>query len=136
MVGYAEIIRYQPLPETHSYRQWGGGLCDQPTDPAFGLRTIGWWGMTETISHPIVGDLHVPARSMSMGGPAPAYGGKVGGARAGAGGPRGKGPEVRVSSTASSPQKLGESCDAEDVQGSGGVTLAVQARVGDVGRPQ
>ncbi len=64
----------QPAPETHSFRFWGNGLCDLPTDAQFKVRTLGWWGMTETITHGIVGSPHHPDRPMSMGRPAPEYG--------------------------------------------------------------
>jgi carnitine-CoA ligase len=62
-----------PKPEKHFYRLWGNAVCDPPTDPHFGVRTIGWWGMTETITHGIVGDVHRPNRSMTMGRVAPEY---------------------------------------------------------------
>jgi crotonobetaine/carnitine-CoA ligase len=40
----------------------------------FGVKTIGWWGMTETITHGTIGSVHLPNRPMSMGRPAPEYG--------------------------------------------------------------
>jgi len=63
----------QPLPERHSYRHFGNGVCDTPWDAHFGVKTIGWWGMTETITHGTVGDPRLPDASMSMGRPSPAY---------------------------------------------------------------
>jgi carnitine-CoA ligase len=63
----------QPIPEKHSYRRWGGPLCDPPTDASFGIRTIGWWGMTETVTHGIVGSTHHADASMSMGRAASEY---------------------------------------------------------------
>ena len=51
----------------HSYRLWGSGVCDPPTDPHFRVRTIGWWGMTETITHGTVGHVDKPNVAMSMG---------------------------------------------------------------------
>jgi crotonobetaine/carnitine-CoA ligase len=62
-----------PPPEGSSYRMFGGPVCDMPHDTLYGTKTIGWWGMTETISHPIVGDPYVPNRPMSMGRPASEY---------------------------------------------------------------
>ena len=44
------------------------------SDPHFRVQTIGWWGMTETISHGIVSCRHVPSPSLSIGRPAPEYG--------------------------------------------------------------
>lgn len=61
-------------PSSHHYRLWGSAVCAPPTDAHFGVRTIGWWGMTETISHGIVGDVHLPNTSLSCGRPAPEYG--------------------------------------------------------------
>lgn len=62
-------------PGGHSYRMFGTGMCDMPWPGSLeGIKTIGWWGMTETISTPIVGDPFLPNRPMSMGRPAPDYG--------------------------------------------------------------
>ncbi len=62
----------QPVPE-HHYRCWGGAVAAPPFDPHFGVRSIGWWGMTETITHGIVTDPFNPSVSMSIGKPSPAY---------------------------------------------------------------
>ena len=61
-------------PEGHRYRLFGAGACDLPFDEALGAKTIGWWGMTETLGSAIVGDPYVPNRPLSMGRPAPEYG--------------------------------------------------------------
>jgi carnitine-CoA ligase len=61
-------------PPQHTYRLFGAGLCDTPLDARYGVKTLGWWGMTETVSHGIVGSAHVPDRPFSMGRPAPEYG--------------------------------------------------------------
>lgn len=63
----------QPKPERHSYRHWGNGVCSPPTDALFGVKTVGWWGMTETMTHGTVGSVHQPDAPMSMGRPAPGY---------------------------------------------------------------
>ncbi len=62
------------IPAGHSYRLFGCGVCDMPFDGAYGVKTIGWWGMTETVSHPIVGNPYTPDRPISMGRAAPEYG--------------------------------------------------------------
>lgn len=67
-------LMQQPVPDTHHFRFWGNGVCDLPTDAHFKVRTLGWWGMTETVTHGIVGSPHHPDRPMSMGRPAPEYG--------------------------------------------------------------
>ena len=57
----------------HQYRLWGAAANDLPTDPHFRVKTMGWWGMTETITHGIVTDLHLPSPSLAIGRPAPEY---------------------------------------------------------------
>jgi crotonobetaine/carnitine-CoA ligase len=68
-----KALAAQPRPVEHSYRHWGNGVCEPPTDLLFGVKTIGWWGMTETVAHGIVGSPHRKDASMSMGRPAPGY---------------------------------------------------------------
>ncbi|WP_420559871.1 AMP-binding protein [Tepidicaulis sp.] len=63
----------QKVPANHSYRLWGNGVAAPPTDDHFGVKTMGWWGMTETITHGIVSDPHFDAPSMVIGKPSPAY---------------------------------------------------------------
>ncbi|MEX0839693.1 MAG: AMP-binding protein [Parvibaculum sp.] len=63
----------QEKPKSHSYRLWGNGISAPPTDAHFGVKTIGWWGMTETITHGIVGDVHLPNTPMTIGKPATSY---------------------------------------------------------------
>jgi len=69
----AKALAAQPVPERHSYRFWGNGVCEPGWDRMFGVKTIGWWGMTETITHGTVGSAHQPDAPMSMGRPSPAY---------------------------------------------------------------
>lgn len=57
----------------HSYRMWGSAVCEPPTDAHFRVKTIGWWGMTETITQGIVGLPELPNAPMSCGLPAPEY---------------------------------------------------------------
>jgi crotonobetaine/carnitine-CoA ligase len=68
-----KALMEQPRPERHSYRLWGNGVCAPPTDAVFGVKTIGWWGMTETMTHGTVGLVDQPNAPMSMGRPSPAY---------------------------------------------------------------
>ncbi|MDE2562853.1 MAG: AMP-binding protein [Sphingomonadales bacterium] len=62
-----------PVPENHSYRLWGNAICAPPTDAHFRVQTIGWWGMTETITHGTVGIVGHDNAPLSMGRPAPGY---------------------------------------------------------------
>lgn len=63
----------QDVP-AHRYRLWGTGVCEPPSDARYRVKTLGWWGMTETITHGTVGLPDLPNASMSMGLPAPEYG--------------------------------------------------------------
>jgi crotonobetaine/carnitine-CoA ligase len=72
----SRAIMDQEVPP-HHYRLWGSGVCEPPTDAHFGVKTLGWWGMTETITHGTIGSVHLPNASLSMGRPAPEYGIRV-----------------------------------------------------------
>jgi carnitine-CoA ligase len=61
------------VPVQHFYRLWGMGASAQSIEDRFGLKTLGWWGMTETITHGIVGSAHLPNVSLAIGRPAPEY---------------------------------------------------------------
>jgi crotonobetaine/carnitine-CoA ligase len=62
------------MPRDHQYRLFGSGVCELPMDVGLGVKTIGWWGMTETLTQCIVGNPYGPDRPGSMGRPAPEYG--------------------------------------------------------------
>ena len=68
-----KALAEQPRPERHSYRFWGNAVCEPRWDQTFGVKTIGWWGMTETVAHGIVGSPQRKDAPMSMGRPAPGY---------------------------------------------------------------
>ncbi|MBR1236461.1 AMP-binding protein [Bradyrhizobium sp. AUGA SZCCT0182] len=61
------------IPKHHKFRLWGTAVNDPPPFAAFGVKTIGWWGMTETITHGIVGEVDQPNTPMSIGRAAPEY---------------------------------------------------------------
>jgi carnitine-CoA ligase len=61
------------IPNNHKFRLWGTAVNDPPPFAAFGIKTIGWWGMTETITHGIVGEVDQPNTPMSIGRAAPEY---------------------------------------------------------------
>jgi crotonobetaine/carnitine-CoA ligase len=48
-------------------------VSEPPAFAAFGIKTIGWWGMTETITHGIVGEVDQPNTPMSIGRAAAEY---------------------------------------------------------------
>ena len=64
-----------PSPANHTYRGWAGSAVAHATSSPAGIPITGWFGMTETISHPT----YVPPSrvhdypSGSIGSPAPEY---------------------------------------------------------------
>jgi len=68
----ALMAQDEPVPD-HQYRLWGNGAQIPEWDNYFGVKTISWWGMTETITQPIVSDPTLPSAVASMGRPSPAY---------------------------------------------------------------
>jgi carnitine-CoA ligase len=61
------------IPKNHKFRLWGTAVCEPPAFAAFGVKIIGWWGMTETITHGIVGEVDQPNTPMSIGRAAAEY---------------------------------------------------------------
>ncbi|MBZ0252097.1 MAG: AMP-binding protein, partial [Candidatus Methylomirabilis sp.] len=57
----------------HSLRLVGCGAVTPAFEERFGVRTIGWFGMTETITTPIVTSLNDPGRGGAIGFPSPGY---------------------------------------------------------------
>lgn len=66
------LLDYE-IPKQHKFRLWGTAVNDPPPFAAFGIKTIGWWGMTETITHGIVGEVDQPNTPMSIGRAAAEY---------------------------------------------------------------
>jgi crotonobetaine/carnitine-CoA ligase len=62
------------VPPGHAYRAWGNAFWSAGLEARYGLSILGWWGMTEMVTHPIVGDPGKPGRTMAIGRPAPEYG--------------------------------------------------------------
>lgn len=69
----ARAIEAMEVPAGHSYRRFGFGFSEGPWDRRLGVRTVGGWGMTETVAHAIVGDPYLPNRPLAIGRPAPEY---------------------------------------------------------------
>jgi crotonobetaine/carnitine-CoA ligase len=61
------------IPRDHSFRLWGTAVNDPPAFVVFGIKIIGWWGMTETITHGIIGEVDQPNPPMSIGRAATEY---------------------------------------------------------------
>jgi crotonobetaine/carnitine-CoA ligase len=63
-----------PQPKTHSFRFWGSSWGNDPVvEAAWGIPSLGWYGMTETVSHPIISDIAKPPPKHAVGRPAPEY---------------------------------------------------------------
>jgi crotonobetaine/carnitine-CoA ligase len=61
------------VPKQHTFRMWGTAFSEPPAFSAFGVKIIGWWGMTETITHGIIAEADQPNIPMSIGRAAPEY---------------------------------------------------------------
>ena len=62
-----------PVPE-NKIQRWGlGGIDPPPVLQKFGIPCIGWFGMTETVSLPLISTWNMPGRIGSMGQVAPGY---------------------------------------------------------------
>jgi carnitine-CoA ligase len=66
------LVSLGPPPD-HSFRLWGNGISRPPEDELLGVRTLGWYGMTETVTHCAVDDAVYPGHSGGMGRVAPEY---------------------------------------------------------------
>ena len=69
---FLKALAQNPIPK-HHFRMFGMAANETPFDQMFGVRSIGWWGMTETVSQGIVGDALLRNRPMTTGRPAPGY---------------------------------------------------------------
>ena len=67
----------QDFPKDHSFRIWGNGYSGGPEDEIFGIRTLAWYGMTETVSHAVIDEIETPGHPFGMGRPAPEFEVKV-----------------------------------------------------------
>lgn len=67
-----KALEGREVPPNH-YRFWGLSANHPEVTDHFGIRTIGWWGMTETVTQGIVTDLNHAGPRLSMGRAAPEY---------------------------------------------------------------
>jgi crotonobetaine/carnitine-CoA ligase len=70
---FLKALMQNEIPR-HHFRMFGNAVNEPPFDQVFGVRTVGWWGMTETVSQGIIGDGLLRNRPMSTGRPAAGYG--------------------------------------------------------------
>ena len=64
----------QEAPADHAYRGWGNSSTLSPSATTGGVPVLGWFGMTETVTHPVVGSLTHRDADGTMGRPALEYG--------------------------------------------------------------
>ncbi|MEW6777474.1 MAG: AMP-binding protein, partial [Bdellovibrionota bacterium] len=62
-----------PHEKNHSFRLWGGGAVATALEQKFNVRTIGWFGMTETITTPVVTSPIDPGKNRAVGFVNPGY---------------------------------------------------------------
>ena len=63
-----------PTPHDHAFRFWGAGAAlPALVDDTVGIRTMGGWGMTETVAMGIAADPQHPAPALAIGRPLPGY---------------------------------------------------------------
>ena len=70
---FCKAVMQHERPPEHHFRMLGMSANELPFDAHFGVRSIGWWGMTETITHGIVGDHMQRNRPLTTGRPASGY---------------------------------------------------------------
>ena len=63
----------QEVPEQHQYHLWATAVKLVQAEQLFGVKTLGLWGMTETITHGIVEDIDEAGPDMNIGRVSPAY---------------------------------------------------------------
>ena len=68
-----KALAAQEVPAEHGYRAWGNAIWSQALETRYRLGILGWWGMTEMVTHPIVGDPGKPGREGAIGRAAPEY---------------------------------------------------------------
>jgi carnitine-CoA ligase len=65
-------LEHLPVPD-HHYRFWGTATHLASVTERTGIKTLGWWGMTETLTQGIVSDFYHPGPDLSIGRAAPEY---------------------------------------------------------------
>ena len=68
-----QALMARDFPADHAFRLWGNGYSGGPEDERFGIRTLAWYGMTETVSHACIDEVETPGHLFGMGRPAPEF---------------------------------------------------------------
>jgi carnitine-CoA ligase len=67
------VLARQPVPAQHSFRTWGHAVYEPAYERLFGVRLLGWWGMTEVLTQGLVGDEAQPQTPQTIGRPSTGY---------------------------------------------------------------
>ncbi len=68
-----KVLLTRNPPSDHHFRFWGCSGHHPPAEAAYGIKTMAWWGMTETITHGIVSDIYQPGPPLCIGRVAQGY---------------------------------------------------------------
>lgn len=68
------VLAKQPVPPGHAFRTWGNSTWSAALEARFGVRIVGWWGMTELVAAGIVGDPWSAQHERAIGRPSAGYG--------------------------------------------------------------
>ncbi len=60
-------LQQLPVPRDHHFRMWGVPSMSAAQERHFGIPTIAWWGMTETVTHGIVSEIDGVKRDREIG---------------------------------------------------------------------
>jgi crotonobetaine/carnitine-CoA ligase len=100
------VLAARPIPEAHSFRMWGHAVYAPAYEALFKVRLLGWWGMTELVTHGIVGDPALPQSALTIGRPSVAY-------------------PVRVLDPSGAPSRVGETGELR-IRGEPGVSIFLE----------
>jgi crotonobetaine/carnitine-CoA ligase len=67
------VLAKQPAPPVHGFRMWGHAVYSPEYEKRFGVRLMGWWGMTEIVTQGLVGDAALAQVPGSIGRPSTGY---------------------------------------------------------------
>jgi crotonobetaine/carnitine-CoA ligase len=60
-------LEAQEAPAQHHFKVWGSTSRSEAVEARFGVETLGWWGMTETLTQGIVGAPGLPCANGAIG---------------------------------------------------------------------
>jgi crotonobetaine/carnitine-CoA ligase len=100
------VLATLPVPAAHSFRMWGHAVYAPDHETLFRVRLLGWWGMTELVTHGIVGDPALPQSALTIGRPSVAY-------------------PVRVLDASGAPSRVGETGELR-IRGEPGVSIFLE----------